>query len=214
MADVKTDLSYEAAHEADLKFGDTAKGRSWLKDPEEGKKLLDNFEEAEKLKAKNIRDAMTGLYNYGYLIKELETRTKEPNQKLALIWIDMDNFKATNDSLGHEAGSDVIKGVARVVANKIRSNENGLASRYGGDEFVILLPGNMNIEALKQRGEEIRKSISETKFRAGGSNINQTVSIGVGLWDGIESASQFLERVDKAMYKAKDMGRNLVVEAK
>ncbi|MCX6704511.1 MAG: GGDEF domain-containing protein [Candidatus Woesebacteria bacterium] len=210
---VKEDFQFEGAKNAHEDLGNTDEGRRILSSEKGGAVILDTYEREAKLKSENIRDAMTGLFNYGYLMNELDTKTKEQDNKLALIWVDMDNLKVTNDSIGHEAGTDVVKGVARVVANKIRSNENGLAARYGGDEFVILLPGHMNLESLKQRGEEIRKAVFEAKFRAGGANIHQTVSIGVGLWNGVETAKQFLERVDKAMYEAKKKGRNLVIEA-
>ena len=213
MADVKTDFSYEAAHEADVKIGNTKAGRKVLSDNETGKSILDTFEEVEKLKFENVRDPLTGLYNYEFFINQLDERTKNKDQKVALIMLDMDNFKHANDSLGHEAGNDLLKGVARVFMNKTRINTGGILARYGGDEFVILLPGNMALESLKERGDEIREAVSETKFRVGKADIHQTVSVGVGLWNGEETSKEFLERIDKAMYEAKNKGRNLVAEA-
>ena len=210
---VKEEFQFEAATTAHKDLGDTGEGRRTLSG-RSGKVVLDTYEREAKLKSENIRDPMTGLYNYGFFMQEIESRTKDKDNKLALIWVDMDNLKAINDAFGHEAGTEVIKGMSRLVANKIRANENSVLARYGGDEFVLLLPGYGDVENLKQRGEEIRKAVSEAKFRAGGTNINETVSIGVGLWDGIETSGQFLDRVDKAMYEAKKKGRNLVVEAK
>ena len=130
------------------------------------------------------------------------------------LMIDMDDFKDTNDSLGHEVGNEVIKGVTRVIESKIRVNEDGFAARYGGDEFVVVLPGDISSDNLSQRAEEIRKTVDEAKLRAGKRNVHQTVSIGIGSWNEKETATQFLERVDAAMYKAKKQGRNRVVEAK
>ena len=214
MADVKTDLSYEAAREANIKIGGTEEGRKVLSDEKVGKSVLDTFEEVEKLKSESMRDPLTGLYNYGFLMEELEKRTENKDQKLALISVDMDNFKNTNDTFGHEVGNSVIKGLARGLVNKIRINTDGFVARYGGDEFVILLPGYTDLKSLKLRGDEIREAVSGTDFRVGKRGIHQTVSVGVGLWNGEETAREFLERIDKAMYEAKNKGRDLVVEAK
>ncbi|KKT53726.1 MAG: hypothetical protein UW47_C0019G0001, partial [Candidatus Woesebacteria bacterium GW2011_GWA1_44_23] len=74
MADTKTDLSYEAAREANIKIGGTEEGRKVLSDEKIGKSVLDTFEEVEKLKTESIRDVLTGLHNYGFLMKELEER--------------------------------------------------------------------------------------------------------------------------------------------
>jgi len=212
--DKRPDDSYVAAHEANRDLGKTDKGRKLLSS-DLGAVVLGTYEKAEKLRSENVRDSMTGVFNYHYLINELDNRTRNLNgEKFAVLWVDMDNLKAINDNRGHAAGSEVLIGIARLLENKIRPNEKGFVGRYGGDEFIIVIPGIINIESAKKRAEEVRQSISKTEFRAINDRVHETVSIGVGLWNGKETTKQFLGRVDEAMYEAKKRGKNLVVEAK
>ena len=212
---VKPDnYDYEGAHAVNKKLGKTAEGRKLLSS-ELGTEDLDTYVEVEKLKSENVRDAMTGVFNYGYLMKELEARTKNPSVEcFAVFWLDMDSLKYINDKHGHPAGSEVIIGMARLLENKIRPNEKGFVARYGGDEFIIVIPGVDTDQAAKIRAEEIRKTVSETRFRAGDNNIIETVSIGAGVWNGKETSDEFLNRVDASMYYAKEHGKNQVAFAK
>jgi len=212
--DKRPDDSYVAAHEANKDLGKTDKGRKLLSS-DLGAVVLGTYEKAEKLRSENVRDSMTGVFNYHYLINELDNRTRNLNgEKFAVLWVDMDNLKTINDNRGHAAGSEVLIGIARLLENKIRPNEKGFVGRYGGDEFIIVIPGITNIESAKKRAEEVRQSISKTEFRAINDRVHETVSIGVGLWNGKETTKQLLGRVDEAMYEAKKRGKNLVVEAK
>jgi len=211
---VNEDFQYEAAHAANKKLGKTAEGRKFLSG-KLGKGELDTYEENERLKSENIRDPMTGVFNYGYLANELEVRTRNPHgENFAIFWVDMDSLKGINDEYGHPAGSEVIIGMARLLENKIRPNEKGFVARYGGDEFIVVVPGVNTDQTAKVRAEEIRKTVSETRFRVGDSNVMETVSIGVGVWNGEETSDKLLRRVDDAMYDAKKRGKNQVVPAK
>lgn len=170
--------------------------------------------EIDRLRSENVRDAGTGLYNQEYFLNQLAERTKNPEEKITLIMLDMDNLKKLNSEFGHSSGTNVIKGISRILEGKIRLNDNGFAARYGGDEFAMLIPGIGDLDTAKSRAEDVRKSIEEAQFRSGDKNLKETVSVGVGLWDGKESDTDFFNRVDAALYEAKNSGKNKVVESK
>jgi diguanylate cyclase len=119
-----------------------------------------------------------------------------------------------NDKNGHEVGTEMIIGLSRLLENKIRPNENSFVARYGGDEFVLVIPGMTEIENVMKRAKDINSLVSATEFRTSKGKIRQTVSLGAGIWDGKESRTELLERVDSAMYEAKKQGRDKVVQAK
>ena len=217
MADVKTDLSYEAAHEANIKIGSSEKGRKWLTDKELGEGLLNEFEEKEKLKAENVRDGLTGAYNRRYFDQQLEDRLKS-GKKLSLVMVDVDHFKEFNDTYGHKTGDRLLIEMVRTLSNHLRlSRPNGskdFLARYGGEEFAIVLADVTDIEVAKKISDNLRLQIAESKFKIDTDTIAvKTVSMGVAVARGIENPDELVTRADKAMYVAKDKGRNRVETA-
>ncbi len=171
------------------------------------------------------RDNLTGLYNDRYLhiaLAETIGRCKAESIDLALLFLDLDYFKHVNDTHGHLAGSQVLREVGHLLRRKVK-RVGGIPARYGGDEFVLLLPG-ADLDAAIDVAEEIRAEIVDNTFCAGPGDIQPdplslkgiTCSIGVatlmqhlepGL--GLEaSKSTLLRLADAAMYVAKETGRN------
>ena len=147
-------------------------------------------------------DPLTGVYNRRflqfYLQKEL-LRNKRDNTVLSLLFIDIDDFKMLNDSNGHIAGDEILKDVTSAVSDSIRSSDS--LFRFGGDEFVVLLPKTEKKSAEKIR-ERINRTIKKRKFR-----IRYSVTTGC-FQAGCESAEDVLSLVDKDMYRNKKMGKN------
>jgi len=125
----------------------------------------------------------------------------------SLLIIDIDHFKKVNDSYGHITGDGVLKLVAKVIKTTIRGSDE--VFRYGGEEFVVIL-GNTSQAGANFIAERVRKQIQQEVVDEG-KNIRVTASIGVAASDKVEDPTEILEFADKALYKAKDMGRNKVV---
>ena len=125
----------------------------------------------------------------------------------SLLIIDIDHFKNVNDSYGHITGDGVLKLVAKVIKTTIRGSDE--VFRYGGEEFVVIL-GNTSQAGANFIAERVRKQIQQEVVDEG-KNIRVTASIGVAASDKVEDPTEILEFADKALYKAKDMGRNKVV---
>ncbi|GAB6100603.1 hypothetical protein JCM16358_24820 [Halanaerocella petrolearia] len=159
-----------------------------------------------------IKDNLTGLYNQRYFQNSLTRKVNEldGSSKLGLLMIDIDYFKVYNDNNGHPAGNQALIKVAQVLENSVRSND--IVCRYGGEEFAIILP-DVSCQELEQIAERIRQNIVETKFKY---EVNQpsgqlTVSIGGALFpEDVDTKQQLIDAADKALYSAKESGRNLV----
>ena len=154
-------------------------------------------------------DALTGLPNRYLLDEQLTLRMAEAgrfDRKLALLFIDLDNFKNINDSFGHEAGDKLLKIVAERMAGCLRSYD--LLSRFGGDEFVILLssmPGAKQVEHVARKVFDALQSGIEVE----GRELFVSASIGISIYpDDAESPSDLLRTADAAMYTAKEAGRD------
>ena len=149
-------------------------------------------------------DFLTGLYNkrslINFLINERERATRYKNP-LAVIFIDIDNFKSYNDAFGHVAGDVVLQRLARMIKNSIRKID--IAGRYGGEEFVLILPGIRKEGALVV-AERIRKSIEQQPF----PHRNITISSGITEAQEEDSVHSLLKRADRALYQAKQQGKN------
>jgi two-component system cell cycle response regulator len=160
-----------------------------------------------------LTDALTGLYNRHYLNAHLGNMVRQSlknGKPLALMIMDMDHFKQVNDTYGHDVGDRVLKQLAdRII---IASRSTDLAARFGGEEFVILMP-EADAQAARNAGNRMREIVEDTPFiiNDDGATMKRTVSIGVASMhpDG-DSAENLLKRADEALYSAKHSGRNLV----
>ena len=166
----------------------------------------------ERLKEQALRDPMTGLFNRRYLDTivphELARCTRE-KLPLCLMMIDLDHFKNVNDTYGHQGGDEVLKVLSALLLASVRASD--VACRYGGEEFLLLLP-NMSAENAVSRAEEWRAAFAATAVNFAGTTIHATLSIGVALYPEEGSSVDELTRcADLALYRAKEQGRNRVV---
>jgi two-component system, cell cycle response regulator len=157
-------------------------------------------------------DAMTKLYNKGYLIEALDAefkRAKALNSSFSVLFFDIDHFKPVNDTHGHDAGDHILKEFSALIKNRFIGPKDILA-RYGGEEFVILFSGK-TAEESAEIAEQIRVAIETNAFIYEGTRIPITSSIGIAeLTATTESAQTLLKAADKALYDAKNSGRNNV----
>jgi len=160
-----------------------------------------------------IRDGLTGLFNKAHagvsLARELKV-AKKHGWKVGILFIDLDFLKEINDSFGHPVGDKVLKAVAEVIMSEER--ETGIACRFGGEEFVLMVPEAKDEDQLKQAAKRMGEEIwSGAAGRAGLSDKRITISVGATLSRPGESAEKLIVRADGLMYKAKNGGRNRVV---
>lgn len=163
---------------------------------------------------KSSTDMMTHLklkyFFYNVLTDKLDL-TISQNQNLAILMFDIDFFKKFNDTWGHACGDFVLKTVAKIIKNSTR--EQDIASRYGGEEFTLMLPNTSKEDALAV-AERIRSEIEKTDFCYEGQHMKVTISIGCSLYDSkenpVSSPKELVEQADKALYVSKRNGRNRV----
>ena len=170
---------------------------------------------ADELKAvreEAMTDALSGLFNRRGFDVELERLAAKAGGggRLALILIDIDNFKNVNDTYGHPFGDAVIAGVGRFIQESVGAA--GAAARYGGEEYAVLLPGR-SLDAAQELAQRIRQKVEQGKIKrrkddeaVGGI----TISAGVAAWRAGDDPAAFIERADQALYAAKRGGRNQV----
>lgn len=159
----------------------------------------------ETLKVTNSIDKLTGLFNRAYYDIEIKKATEcaAKGSPVSLMMLDIDHFKAVNDTFGHDAGDLALRSLALLIKDNIR--ENDIACRYGGEEFVIIM--YCDVEIAARRAEQIRKVVEVEQIPVVG---NITVSIGVaGYLEGMDSEA-FFKLADKMVYDAKESGRNQV----
>jgi diguanylate cyclase (GGDEF)-like protein len=167
----------------------------------------------DRLRESSLRDGLTGVYNRRYLDAAFETVLAEcraNSRSLALLVADIDHFKSVNDEAGHLVGDDCLRMVARLIEQLV--GQDGSVIRYGGEEFVVILPG-FDKSATRGLAESIRIRLAESPLESQGESLRLTISIGglVSLPNDHDSAMELLQRADAAMYKAKKEGRNRVV---
>jgi diguanylate cyclase (GGDEF)-like protein len=162
-------------------------------------------------------DDKTGLHNFREFQRRLKDeflRAERYGTPLSLVFLDLDHFKAVNDTLGHQAGDIVLRQFATLVAGGARAND--VAARYGGEEFAVILP-HTDGEMAVRVAERIRHAASDFVFLAHeGTPRRITVSAGVATYDKnspIDSVDGLIRAADSALYRAKDAGRNRVVRA-
>ncbi len=188
-----------------------ARVRTQIRKKRYGARLRDNVQMSMEMA---ITDALTGLHNRRYMESHLAGLVDQAlarGKPLALLVVDIDYFKAVNDTHGHDAGDDVLREFATRVRKSIRGID--LACRYGGEEFVIVMPEtDMAVAAIV--AERIRRRVATEPFaiRGGAAALDVTISIGLASLAGVEdSAAHILKRADQALYRAKRDGRNRVV---
>ena len=173
--------------------------------------------EVKRLKKQVMVDEMTGMYNFRFFRKQLKTeiaRAERTGFPCSLIILDIDHFKRINDTYGHPIGDRVLKEVARRILRSIRIID--YAARYGGEEFAVILPSTGLVEAIRI-AERVRVSISEHPFLFPGQDpITLTISGGVAEFSELfyTSMVSLIEAADKALYQAKEQGRNRIGYAK
>ena len=180
----------------------------------ERKRAIDDLEkELRGVKDEAVTDPLTGLSNRRYLWHFLPyelLRVARRESSLAVIMIDLDHFKRVNDIHGHEAGDLVLTKVAALLRSHIRDSD--IASRYGGEEFVLVLP-DATLEGTKRRADAIRNAIRELKLEHLGKPITGvTASIGIAMFpDHAEDSESLMRIVDDLLYEAKRSGRDRIV---
>lgn len=163
-----------------------------------------------KLKSEALHDPLTGLGNRGYGASNLEAVLEDvtQNEKQAgLLFVDIDFFKKVNDSYGHNVGDDVLKMVAQTLANGLRRGD--LVSRWGGEEFVVLLP-NSDDKSLAQIAERLRMLVEHSWVNLGNKNVRVTISVGGSMMRTDDDERSVLDRADLRLYNSKHTGRNRV----
>jgi diguanylate cyclase (GGDEF)-like protein/PAS domain S-box-containing protein len=174
---------------------------------------LYNLKLREELREQAVHDPLTGLCNRRYVEENLGRelhRARRGNSPLCVVMIDIDNFKPFNDTFGHDAGDSVLRELAQALREKLRKSD--ISCRYGGDEFVLVLPDS-SLPDTQKRGEQIRALVEERQIRHGGSVLAAiTVSVGVaGAPEHGSTVAELLHAADNAMYAAKQAGGNRVV---
>lgn len=175
---------------------------------------LSNIKLRETLRNQSVRDMLTGLYNRRYVEECLERelqRCVRNGTSLALMMLDIDHFKRFNDVHGHSAGDAVIIEISNVLNDMIRTGSD-IASRYGGEEFLLTLP-EISLEDATKRAEKLREAVAKTTVVHHGVTLPQiTISLGLAIFpDHAEKISDLIEAADKALYQAKNTGRDKIV---
>jgi diguanylate cyclase (GGDEF)-like protein len=174
-----------------------------------GKRILDL---QQSLKFAATHDFLTKLLNRAEIlagVKRELARGEREGQAVAIILADLDHFKHVNDSLGHAAGDEVLEVVARRLKSHLRPYD--LVGRYGGEEFLIILP-SCNLAPAMQRAEQLRASVSSDPILTMFGSVSITLSMGVTVsnYELDLTVQQLLQQADEALYHAKETGRNCV----
>lgn len=173
---------------------------------------LENAELHKRTEELTVIDELTGAYNYRYFVHKLEEEKKRALRyelPLSIIMVDIDWFKKINDSYGHESGNDVLRSLSRIIKQCIRDVD--IFTRYGGEEFAIILPQTPLAEA-ERIGERIRSQVETTVMEVNEEReLKITVSVGVSAYpENGKSHEELVSLADQALYRAKGSGKNLV----
>lgn len=172
---------------------------------------LENARLFRETQTQAITDALTGMYNRRgiFQLGEIEhNRSRRIRRPISVMMLDIDHFKQVNDRYSHAAGDQVLRLIAQRCLKALRAVD--LVGRYGGEEFIILLP-ETNLEAARFIGERLRRSIMDSAFQTDAGEIYITSSIGIAASAKKETLDQLVQRADAALYKAKNAGRNRVI---
>jgi len=164
----------------------------------------------DALRREASHDSLTGLWNHKVILETLQRellRAERDRQPVGVIMVDVDHFKAINDSRGHAAGDDVLRIIASGIAAMVRPYDS--VGRYGGEEFLIVAPG-CGMGETWELAERVRTHVSSCSIMAGGSHVKVTLSLGVATGEAAVDTEKVLHASDAAMYQAKRAGRNRV----
>ncbi|MGQ4272969.1 PleD family two-component system response regulator [Terrihabitans sp. B22-R8] len=160
-----------------------------------------------------VMDPLTGMHNRRYMERQLEQlfdAEPVPQRPLSVVMIDIDHFKAINDTYGHDCGDEVL----REFANRVRKSTRGIdiTCRYGGEEFVIVMP-DADLGVARNVGERLRRKIMQEPFIVGRAkaSLDVTISVGISARQAADTPASVIKRADVALYQAKSDGRNRVV---
>jgi diguanylate cyclase (GGDEF)-like protein len=165
---------------------------------------------ARNLKARMVRDSLTGLYNHTHTLQLLEDarfRAQRDRQPLSFAMLDIDFFKKVNDNYGHPMGDRVIKSLALFLKQRLRKSDH--IGRYGGEEFAVVMP-DTDAQAARQVLDEIRQRFAEIHYPAQPLDLSCTFSCGIAQLQGDTSSQTLTQHADEALYVAKHGGRNRV----
>lgn len=165
---------------------------------------------ARNLKARMVRDSLTGLYNHTHILQLLEdarVRARRDQQPLSFAMLDIDHFKQVNDRYGHPMGDRVIKSLALFLKQRLRKSDQ--IGRYGGEEFAVVLPDTDAATAARVL-DEIRRRFAEIHFPAQSQDLSCSFSCGIAQLQGEQEAKALASHADEALYRAKHAGRNRV----
>src|SRR5579864_5448049 len=176
--------------------------------------LEDNLVQArEAMRFKATHDPLTGVWNRGAILESLEKevwRSRREGLSLGLLIADLDHFKSVNDTYGHPVGDTVLREVTRRMVTDVRPYD--AVGRYGGEEFLVLLPG-CNDSETRAKAERLREAVSGELIATAAGNLKVTMSVGgvaTAEWPQ-DTSNQILQRADAALYRAKKEGRDRTV---
>lgn len=169
----------------------------------------------KRLKKLSITDGLTELFNHRHiheLLHEEFERTRRSGEPLAVAMLDLDRFKLVNDTYGHPTGDVILYETAGILRDTAR--EIDMVGRYGGEEFVVLLPGT-DEEAALQFAERIREAVANHRFKDEAKEVHMTISGGVASFPSVnvDNPDVLIKRADEALYAAKESGRNKIIRA-
>jgi two-component system cell cycle response regulator len=175
--------------------------------------VVENSRMFERIRNLSIRDSLTELYNHRHsmtLVANEYERVGRYEDAMSVLMIDIDHFKNFNDEHGHQAGDAVLREVARLLREALRQVD--AIGRYGGEEFMAILP-HTNFDDAHLTGERVRRAVEEQVFRYGDKRLKVTVSVGVATYPStpVDSPGALIREADRALYRAKEAGRNRVV---
>ena len=167
-----------------------------------------------ELHESTIRDPLTGLFNRRHAMAVLETETaratRDENHRLSLALLDIDGFKPINDEYGHLVGDRVLKRLGELAQSRVRGGDT--LARVGGEEFALLLPDTRRDEAWRM-ADDLRARIEAEPFEIGDYRLSITISGGVAEWQrDMRAPEDLLRQADRNLYRAKDRGRNRIVQ--
>jgi len=173
---------------------------------------LKHIQRFSSVKREAIYDTLTNLFNRRHFEEKLSVETQmafEGESNLSIIMVDIDHFKKVNDTFGHAGGDKVLREIASLLKSSVRKHDT--VARYGGEEFVLLLPG-APLEPTNTVAERIRRSVENTPFDIGETQVRITISLGISNFPvhQTKSKEELVKMADLALYEAKRGGRNRV----